>query len=225
MNFEISNMLTKNNKIILSIEGNIGSGKSTFLNLLKEKYKNNIKFVDEPVTDWLKVNTKDNKNLIENFYENKKRYGYLFQNFAYITRIRRLYDAIFNCEEQIIITERSVESDRYLFAELLEEDGAINKMEKQCYDYWYNFLNLKIDHFIYINTSVENCMKRIEERARSGEELISKDYINKLNIKHNKWLLPKKNMIILDGNLNFRDDSVIFEDFINQIKIHTNLNL
>ena len=218
MDYKISDEIKKGKKIIISIEGNIGSGKSTFLKLMREKFKDNVKYVDEPVQDWLNVRTEDGKNLIENFYEDKERYGYIFQNFAYITRIRRLYDAIINSKEDIIITERSVESDRYLFAEMLEEDGYINSMEKGCYDYWYNFLNIQIDHFVYIKTDVKNCMKRIEERMRKGEEMIEEEYIEKLDQKHDKWLFQKKNMILLNGNKNFRDDTDVFNMYLEEIK-------
>ena len=42
---------------ILSVEGNIGSGKSTILNYLKEKnnQNSNIIFLKEPVDKWDKV--------------------------------------------------------------------------------------------------------------------------------------------------------------------------
>ena len=48
---------------------------------------------------------------------------------------------------------------------MLEEDGYINKMEKECYDYWYNFLNVDIDYFIYINTDPENCMAKLKKEC------------------------------------------------------------
>lgn len=40
---------------IVSIEGNIGSGKSTVINTLKEYYKSNDKvyFLEEPVSEWV----------------------------------------------------------------------------------------------------------------------------------------------------------------------------
>ena len=49
----IRNMfMPSHNKIIISIDGNIGSGKSTFLNLLKEKYNDKFYFAKEPVDQW-----------------------------------------------------------------------------------------------------------------------------------------------------------------------------
>ena len=79
----------KNKKIIISIEGNIGSGKSTLINILKNKYKDEIYFVDEPVDEWKNIKM-DGKDLIEHFYCDNKKYGYLFQNFAYITKLKNI---------------------------------------------------------------------------------------------------------------------------------------
>ena len=82
-------------KIIISIEGNIGSGKSTLINLLKEKLNTVVYFVDEPVDEWNRIKM-NNKNLIEHFYKDNEKYGYLFQNFAYITKLKNIYEASTN---------------------------------------------------------------------------------------------------------------------------------
>ena len=44
-----------NNKIIVSIEGNIGVGKSTFINILKSKWDGGCEVVSEPVDIWKKI--------------------------------------------------------------------------------------------------------------------------------------------------------------------------
>jgi len=44
-----------NGNKLCSIEGNIGSGKSTILNTLKKKGYSNVVFVDEPVTLWEEI--------------------------------------------------------------------------------------------------------------------------------------------------------------------------
>ena len=72
---------------ILSIEGNIGSGKSTVINTLKQFYNNSndVYFLEEPVSEWVEIKDSDNKNIIEKFYEdhqvfktiiNQKQYYY-----------------------------------------------------------------------------------------------------------------------------------------------------
>lgn len=216
---------TKQNQIIYSIEGNIGSGKSTFIKLLREKYGDNKEFffVDEPVKEWSQVKTKDGKNLIENFYQDMPRYSYIFQNFAYITRLKNLINAVETSNSTIIITERSVESDRHLFAKMLYEDGLLNQLEWEVYLSWFGILNINIDKFIYIKTSVDNCMKRIKLRNRDGEDNITREYIQSLHDKHEEWLLKKDNIIILNGNDNIFQNKV-FENNIEIIDFEKHLS-
>ena len=59
---------------VVQIEGNIGIGKSTFINYLKKKRfkdfkKLNVKFIDESVSDWMNI---DGCNLLDLYYRNKK---------------------------------------------------------------------------------------------------------------------------------------------------------
>ena len=85
----ISNKLKNNKPIIISVDGNIGSGKSTLIKILRNRMKDYI-FVDEPVKEWTQVTDDNNKNLLAHFYENKERWAYTFQNYAFITRSRNL---------------------------------------------------------------------------------------------------------------------------------------
>ena len=63
---------------LFTVEGNIGSGKSTFMNVLKEHLKHingvPVVFVEEPVDEWLTIQSKDGKSMIELFYSNKEKY-------------------------------------------------------------------------------------------------------------------------------------------------------
>ena len=77
-----------------------------------------------------------------------------------------MYKAVNENKNKIIITERSVESDRYLFAKMLYESGHLNQMEWQL-SFWFGFLNLKIDKIIYIKTNVDNCMIRIKNEIET----------------------------------------------------------
>ena len=80
--------------MIISIEGNIGSGKSTFLSYLKS---NNTKFVfvKEPVDEWESVrDTESGKSIIEKFYEDQEKYSFSFQMMAFISRLKILRDTI-----------------------------------------------------------------------------------------------------------------------------------
>jgi deoxyadenosine/deoxycytidine kinase len=84
-------------KKIISIEGNIGSGKSTFLQYLKEHLTSDkICFLDEPVDDWLSIVDTNDKNIIERYYDDQKKYAFSFQMMAYISRLSLLKKALQN---------------------------------------------------------------------------------------------------------------------------------
>ena len=60
---------------IISLEGNIGSGKSTFLKHLQtdfhNKNYNNIIFVDEPVDEWNQIKDDLGETILSKFYKNE----------------------------------------------------------------------------------------------------------------------------------------------------------
>lgn len=83
--FNIYNPAFMNNPIVISIEGNIGSGKSTLMNLLKTKVQSleflpnsQIMFLDEPVEEWKSINSDPSLNILQTFYEDPKRWAYSF---------------------------------------------------------------------------------------------------------------------------------------------------
>ena len=195
-------------KMIVSLEGNIGSGKSTFYNYIKEHYHNEpgdkqVHFVEEPVSDW--QNIKDNEgNLIEHFYKCPKKYSFCFQMTAYISRLAKLRNVLKKAKEgDIIITERCVFSDYNVFAKMLHFTGKINDIEFQCYTKWFDEFLKDIPRilFVYIKTDFVNCHSRVMSRSREGEESISKEYLEMCENYHNDWLNEEENKITLDGNL------------------------
>lgn len=217
----------KKKQIIISIDGNIGSGKSTIIKLLKKKFGNKVYIAAEPVDKWVSIkDSVSDKNLLELFYEDKKRWSYTFQNYAYITRIMNLTNAI-NSGAEIIITERSVETDREIFAKMLLDDKDMSNMEMEMYKTWFNRFNINIDAIVYLKTSVNNCLSRIEKRNRNGEDKIPNEYINSLNKRHDEWLKKKdkKRLLILNGNNDFINNTLEqelifskFNYFINSLR-------
>ena len=59
---------------IFAIEGNIGSGKSTFINILKKENKlKNIVYLEEPVKVREKIKDKNDETILEKFYGNQEK--------------------------------------------------------------------------------------------------------------------------------------------------------
>lgn len=193
--------------MIISIEGNIGSGKSTFCKYMKDNFKNysdkNIYFLDEPVDEWVNIKDEYGSNLLEKFYNDQTKYSFCFQMTAYISRLSKLKEALEKYgEDDIIITERCVYSDANVFAKMLYDSKKINTIEYQVYLKWFNFFMKDIPQifYVYIDTNYENCYDRIKIRSRNEEETISKEYLKNCGEYHKSWLMKEKCKIVLDGD-------------------------
>lgn len=178
--------------ILVSLEGNIGSGKSTLLRQLKEAEPSWV-FVDEPVDSWMSIKNSDGENLLEAFYKDKKRWSYTFQNAAVLTRGMMIKEAVEKAGDTptVIVMERCIETDRQVFATMLEEDGLLNGIEWELYNRWYSFLSGMLppmDAYIWVDVPPEVCAQRIVKRNRHGEEGIPLSYLKELDKAHSVWL-------------------------------------
>jgi deoxyadenosine/deoxycytidine kinase len=180
--------------IIISLDGNIGAGKSTLLAEIRNRL-HDVHIVDEPVGQWTALKNAEGKSLLELFYEDKKRWSYTFQNCAILTRLKNIQDAVEKLDSsmkgpQVIITERSVMTDKYVFAEMLRDSGDIDPLEWDLYDSWFNIFGKKhpVKAIIYVSTSSSTSKDRINIRNRHGEENIGLDYLDALDKQHHKWI-------------------------------------
>lgn len=189
---------------IFSIEGNIGSGKSTAIKHLETTlhYINGKKiiYIQEPVNIWNTIKDEEGKNIIERYYDNPKKFAFQFQMMAYITRITKTRNVIRDNPNSIIITERSIYSDRAVFAKMLYDDKTMDKISYNIYNKWFDELasDIKINGCIYIKTNPLTSLNRIKKRNRLGE-VINLEYLEKCHKAHNVWLDKEENILILNG--------------------------
>jgi len=205
---------------IISIEGNIGSGKSTLIKNLKER-GTNIIFLPEPVELWNEIKDEFGTTIIEKYYSDKKKYSFSFQMMAYITRLSQIKQCIESSPpDSIIITERCLHTDRYVFAKMLYDAKLIEEIEYSIYIRWFdefkNYTNLT--GMIYIKTTPEICLQRTKIRNRKGEETIPLEYLDSCHQYHENWIKNFENgiggnLLILDGNGDIEIDTLF--DFIN----------
>lgn len=209
---------------IISIEGNIGSGKST----LVEKLKNSLPtdkyvFVREPVDIWLSIKDNNGISILEKFYENQEKYAFSFQMMTYISRLHLLKETIKLNPNKIIVMERCCLTDKNVFAKMLHDEGKIEDVNYKIYTMWFNeFLgDVEYSKFIYIDTDSKICSNRINKRSRLGENQISINYLEKCRQYHNEWLLSlknlKNNVLLLDGNNEFETNTNILNNFVDKI--------
>ena len=221
---------------IVSIEGNIGSGKSTLLQYLNNYYaitkKDNtcIIFLKEPVDDWEKIKDENGTTMLEKFYSNQEKYSFPFQMMAYISRLKVLRDTVNSTQKQpnkqfIIITERSLSTDKMVFAKMLHDTGKIEYINYQIYLNWFDtFSNdFPIDKIIYVKSNPEICHFRIMKRSRNGENNIPLEYLDSCNVYHNNMLDQTletcvcNNQLILNGNIDIYENEYQLDNWIKEI--------
>jgi len=212
-------------KFTISIEANIGVGKSTFLENISKYYAQEFNTITEPLEDWLKKFSDVDNNILGLLYENQDRWAYTFQHNAFLTRVQKLeteYD-----DSKINITERSVLSDYNVFAKMLYHDKKLNEIEWKIYLNWMDFLTKKFDVkpnvIIYLRLDPKIAYERIKKRHRDEESTIPFEYIKRLHEYHENWIMNECDIpvIVLDASQNFKDDIKIFDEFMEIIKKST----
>jgi deoxyadenosine/deoxycytidine kinase len=166
--------------------------------------------------------------MLKKFYANQEKYSFAFQIMAYISRLTILRQTIKNIihdkiNQYIIITERSLYTDKHVFAKMLYDQG---KIEDVCYKIYLNlfeeFVNdFPINYVVYVNTNSEKCYQRIHKRARDGEEVIPLTYLTDCHNYHEIFLDEhtgiKSIKLILNGNVDIYENDKILEEWISQI--------
>lgn len=214
--------------MIVSIEGNIGSGKSTLLANLKNHFKNNPKilFLKEPVDDWEEIRDENNKTILEKFYADQDKYSFPFQMMAYISRLAILKETIEKNPGTIIITERSLYTDKMVFAKMLYDSSKIELVNYKIYLKWFDVFakEYPIEKIIYVCSDPEICLKRIMKRSRHGEEHIPLDYLSGCHEYHTKMLDKScddcvcHDQLVLDGSVDIYENKNILDDWIREIE-------
>lgn len=215
-------------KKFITIEGNIGAGKSTFLKKLQEDLDAKILF--EPCQEWQNI---EGNNLLEEFYKNIPRWSFSFQLYAFLTRVESVEKTLEEkSEESIFFTERSIFADRYVFAQSCYESGQMSDLEWGMYKKWFDW-TIKRQRkatlpggIIYLETSAQKSMERIYERGRKEEAEIPFEYIVNLKKKHDNWLIKKENIysiikeipvLCLNCDQEFEKDTKIWKKMIESI--------
>jgi deoxyadenosine/deoxycytidine kinase len=218
---------------IVSIEGNIGSGKSTLLSNLRQHYENNsnVVFLKEPVDEWERIKDENGETILKKFYADQEKYSFPFQMMAYVSRLKVLRDTLKTIKTDtedkniIIITERSLYTDKMVFAKMLYDSKKIEHVNYQIYLNWFDTFSdeFPVNKVVYVKTSPDKCYQRIVKRSRTGEENIPLEYLTSCSNYHDN-MLDKENQecvcldqLILDGNVDIYENKNQVNEWINEI--------
>ena len=192
-------------KYIFSIEGNIGSGITTIIPHLQRLYKD-VLLVEEPVKDWQNL---EGENLLKKKNEDLNRWGYSFEAYVLITKMNEL-TKIADSDKKIVLIERCMLTDKAFF-DVNVQNGFSTPMEEAMFQNLFEFLSRniypKLSGIIYLDTPVEECIKRMEERGRKEEKSIKADYLTQLD-QHFKQVVNESGIptLYLNGKYDLKTD-------------------
>uniref|UniRef100_A0A1B6KQ01 Deoxynucleoside kinase domain-containing protein n=1 Tax=Graphocephala atropunctata TaxID=36148 RepID=A0A1B6KQ01_9HEMI len=183
------------------VEGNIGSGKTTFLNHFS---KYDAMILAEPVELWRNVR---GHNMLELMYKDQARWSLAFQTIVQKTMLDL---HIRQTTKPVKMMERSIYSARYCFVENLHVNNMLASPDYAVLDEWFQWivknLDTRGDLIIYLRTEPEVVHRRMMARARSEEAQVPLQYLRQLHQIHEDWLVHKTAfscpapVIVVDAN-------------------------
>ena len=173
---------------ILTVEGNIGSGKTSFARKLAEEYQAKLileTFADNP--------------FLQKFFVRQEDYALGMEMFFMAERYEQLKEELGNWE----LFEDKVVID-YLFTKsLLYARANLDDTEYALYQKIFNILNPKLpqaDLIIYLHSSLDRLVSNIQKRGREFEQTVKKDYLKKIEDIYFEYFRQHENerIVIID---------------------------
>ena len=173
----------------VSIEGNIGSGKSTVIaSLASSAHAHAFETFVEPVDEW--------GDLLDLFYSSPAEWALAF-SLKVLMSFRAPAAHEGNC-----LVERSPLACRHVFSQLLYNDGSLTQQEWDLFKEYHDVLAWKPDCIVYVDTPVEVCMARVQHRDRVSERGLDVEYLKRVEFQYlNVLRFVDVPVVRLDGTL------------------------
>jgi deoxyadenosine/deoxycytidine kinase len=162
----------------ISIDGNIGSGKSVLIKRLCELSElGETEERREPMERW--------QSMLEKMYEDPKRWAFTFNTMVLVSQ--SMYKDTEENGKKIYIHERSPLTCRHIFSSVQHDLGYMTGLELCLLDELYQKVAWIPDVIVYLSASPLTCSGRVKERARFSEDAVSIDYLEKVHAAH-EWV-------------------------------------
>ena len=177
----------------ITIEGNIGAGKTTLAHLLAKHY--NARLIVEEFAD---------NPFLTKFYKNPQQYAFPVELFFMAERYKQLKDLIHTKDlfQNITITD-------YLFTKcLLFAKVTLSEEEFRLYQKLFDIINQQLsqpDILIYLHSPVNRLQQNIKKRNRSYEQAIPDEYLFNIQQTYMQYIKQHniKALIIDAANADF----------------------
>ncbi|XP_071146246.1 thymidine kinase 2, mitochondrial-like [Mytilus edulis] len=196
---------SKDKGFTVAVEGNIGSGKSTFLQYFKNFPE--VDLIPEPVSKWKDVN---GFNTLEMMYKDASRWSLAFQSYVQLTMAEGHRKDLKDKHKSLKMMERSIFSARYCFVENLRRQDLMAEVDycilSEFYKWILNHEDTNIDLIVYLRADPHTCQERIRKRNRHEEKDVPIEYLQSLHDLHEDWLMHQKQfelpapVIVIEAN-------------------------
>ena len=186
--------------MIVSIEGNVGSGKSSALEALALRFPG-YQVTQEPVDSW--------GDLLALYYADPAAWSLAFN-----LKVLHSFATIPGTHAKQIV-ERSPGACRHVFGQLAYNDNHLTPAAWDVFKEYHDMLGWEPDAYVYIDTPPALCSRRMAARARACEAGVSEDYLRRIEFQYQNFLkFTKVPVIRVDGS---RAPEVVVEDILRAI--------
>ncbi len=195
---------------VVSIEGNIGTGKTTILQELEKKY---VVF-KECLPEW------QQEGWLKEFYHDmsKNSLGFqmrvLWSQYNWRCKIERDFYG------RAVIVERCPLTNNHIFGDALHDDKLLSDLSYDLFLKYSSELGWNPEKVIYLQCDSSTCLQRILQRDRQEEKNISIGYLRDLENAHERlYGSPSElnegiDIAIIDSS---RDINLVLEDVMKQM--------
>lgn len=186
----------------ITIEGNIGTGKTTLCQRLAES--RGCALVLEQFTD---------NPFLPYFYEHPERYAFPVELFFMTERHKQLQEHF----AQPDLFRGATVADYFFVKTLLFAKNNLNEEEFRLFQRLFAVLNSsfpKPELLLYLHRPVEILLRQIRRRGRSMEKKISADYLAEIQEAYFEYFKTEKEtpIVVLDlGEADFLHENAVFE--------------
>ena len=194
----------------IAIEGCIGAGKTSLVNLLGKQYGARVILEDT-----------DTNPFISKFYEDRESFSFQTQIFFLLNRYNQYQELaqrdLFN---SVVVIDYLFQRDK-IFAQLNLEDH-----EFRLYEQIFNLIGSrapKPDLVIFLQARTETLLDRVNKRGREYEAFMDPDYLDSVNKAFNNFFFYYSEtplLVINTNDIDFVEKKCDLEQLINKINSH-----
>ena len=194
----------------IAVEGAIGAGKTSLVNLLEQQYGARVILEEN-----------DSNPFIAKFYEDQETYSFQTQIFFLLSRYNQYMELaqrdLFN---SVVVIDYLFQRDK-IFAQLNLEDH-----EYRLYEQIYNLISSKApkpDLVIFLQASTEVLLERVSKRGREYESFMEPDYLDSVNKAFNNFFFYYSDtplLVINTNEIDFVEKKCDLEELINKVNSH-----